>query len=357
MRSTSFVLPLVVLLATACEEKKSGITVGGSGAVEGCDLSIDKLTDTTWVMLRPLPDKTEIQDPRTRLRIVQEDGQTKVKYNVGSLADIYTYGCELKGEELICAEEAKLKDICQALIVGGAECTPDTLKGYETGATAEEAAKAVEEATANGDKYKGGDQWKQFELNNNNLGNKLQGLLYLKVDKRKCRLRVTDNYMTIYNGKKVEDSNPVGTNPFVKWDGGELLWDHCKDSGDIAPMRSAEYPTDLDHVETIGREGVGYGEEVHFWYLGQDARDVVDGCKVTYDLWFDGQDPQRGLTPDVVDVKGGKQEYRYHWSHTWTEPFPEGTLPAGATVMHRKWTCDDASKSGEEVACAAVALH
>ncbi|RME20873.1 MAG: hypothetical protein D6798_19465 [Deltaproteobacteria bacterium] len=356
MRTIPVILPVVLVLATACEEKKSGITVG-SGAVEGCDLAIDKLADTTWVMLRPLPDKSEIKDPRTRMRILKEDGQFKVKYNVGSLADVYTYGCEIQGEELICAEEAKLRDICQALLVGGAECTAETLQKYEKSATAEEVAKAIEEATANVEKYRNTDKWKQFELNNNNLGNKLQGRLYIKVDTRKCRLRVTDNYMTIYNGKEVEDSNPVGTNPFVKWDGGELLFEHCTDSGDIAPMRSAEYPADLNNVETIGREGVSYGEEVHFWYLGQDARDVVDGCKVTYDLWFDGQNPQKGLEPEVVEVKGGKKEYRYHWSHTWTEPFPEGTLPAGVTVMHRRWTCEDPSKSGEEVACAAVALH
>lgn len=359
MRHARLVLPLGALLLTACQEQGSGITVGGSGEVDSCTLTLDGLPGSTWVMLRPLPDKTEIDDTRTRLRFDKEGEEVKVKYNVGSLGDVYTYGCEKTETELICREEAKLRDICQALLVGESACTAEELKKYEPSATDEELAAAVTEATANVEKYKapGGSDWEQFKLNNNNLGNKLQGLLYIKIDDRKCRLRITDNYMTIYNGKRVEDSNPVGTNPFVKHDGGELLFEHCKDSGDLAPTRNAEYPADLAAVQTIGRDGVGIGEEVHFWYLGQDAREVVDGCKVSYDVWIDGANPKKGLEPEVAEVAGGKKEYRYHFSHTWTEPFPQGTLPAGAAVMHRKWTCDDTTKSGEEVSCAAVMLR
>ena len=43
--------------------------------------------------------------------------------------------------------EAKLKDICQALLVGDSACDATTLKGYEPGATDEEVNKAIEEAT------------------------------------------------------------------------------------------------------------------------------------------------------------------------------------------------------------------
>ncbi|MCK6502940.1 hypothetical protein L6R53_06010 [Myxococcota bacterium] len=350
-------LPLALALPlalVACQEKGSGITVGGSGAVEGCTLTLDGLKDSQWVMLKTMPDKTEVPDHRTRMKFIEEGGQTKVMYNVGSLSDVYTYGCTKSGDELTCREVARPRDWCQALLVGGGECTAEVLKGYDPTMTDEEVAKAIEEANANVTKYKGGADWKQFELNNNNLGNKLQGLLYIKVDDRKCRLRITDNYMTIYNGKKVEDSNPVGTNPFVKHEGGELLWEHCKDGGDVATLASPDYPTDLANVPVIREAALG--QEVHFHYLGQDGRAPVEGCEYSYDLWFDGTAPQRGLKPETVDV-GGKPELRWHWAHTWSEPNKDGTPLAGTTTIHRKWTCADATKSGEEVSCAALVIR
>jgi len=353
MRSLNLAVLALPLLLVACEERGSGIYVGGSGAVADCDLGLDKLNDTTWVILKVNPDKTEEPDPHARMKFSVQDGKYSVQYNVGSLSDVYTYGCEKKADELTCREEPRARDWCQALLVGGGECTSEVLKTYDPTIPDDELAKAVEEAKANVAKYQNTPDWKQFELNNNNLANKLQGLLYVKVDARKCRLRITDNYMTIYNGKRTEDSNPVGTNPFVKWSGGELLWDHCKDGGDIAPTHLAEYPTDLATVPLV-REAT-LGEQVDFWYLGQDARTPVEGCKYSYDLWFDGMNPQRGLTPDRVDVKGG-QELRWHWTHTWSEPNKDGTQLAGTTTMVRHWTCADATKSGEEVSCAAVVV-
>lgn len=346
---------LVPLTLLACQEQGSGITVGGSGAVDSCDLTLDNLVDSEWVMFKILPDKTEYPDFKTRMKFITEDDQLKVMYNVGSLSDVYTYGCEKKGEELICREEARPKDWCQALLVGGGVCTAEVLKGFDPTLADDVIAKAVEESTATVAKYKDGEDWKQFELNNNNLGNKLQGLLYIKVDPRKCRLRITDNYMTIYNGKRIEDSNPVGTNAFVRWGGSkELLWEHCTDSGDLASVAEAPYPENLDNVQVIRQ--AAFGQEVHFWYLGQDGRTPVEGCEYTYDLWFDGTDPQKGLKPDIVDVNNG-QELRWHWSHTWTEPNRDGMPLAGTTFIHRKWTCTDATKSGEEVSCAALRIQ
>ncbi|NOY27649.1 MAG: hypothetical protein GXP62_17425 [Oligoflexia bacterium] len=363
MRTRSFPFPLSVpvicllpLVLLSCEEKGSGIVMGGAGAVANCDLTIATLPDTEWVIYKILPDKTEAPDYKTRMKFFKEDGQLKVKYNVGSLSDIYTYGCEEKDNELTCREEARPKDWCQALLVGGAQCNAEVIKTFDPTLSDDVIAKAIEEATANVAKYKDTDNWKQFELNNNNLGNKLQGLLYAKVDARRCRLRITDNYMTIYKGKRVEDSNPVGTNAFVKWDGSkELLWEHCTDSGDVAPVADAPYPKDLSHVPLIHQ--ATFGQEVNFWYLGDDGRTPVEGCDYSYDLWFDGTDPQRGLKPEIVDVKHHKKELRWHWSHAWTEPNMDGMPLAGTTFIHRMWTCADPTKSGEELSCAAVRIN
>ncbi|MCB9780909.1 MAG: hypothetical protein H6742_20235 [Alphaproteobacteria bacterium] len=352
MRSQPLLLALPVLLL-ACEEQGSGITVGKQATAE-CALSKDSLVDTEWVILKAMPDKTEIPDHKTRMKFVKGDDGLQVKYNVGSLSDMYTYDCETKGEGLVCVEEPKVKDMCQALLVADAECTDAKLKELAPNASDDEIKKGIEEAVANVEKYKGGEGWDSFKLNNNNLGNKLQGILYVDIDTRNCRLRITDNYVTIYNGKRLEDSNPTGTNPFVKHEGGELLWEHCTDSGDVAITQLTEYPEDLTNVAVIREAGMG--DEVHFWYLGDDGRQAAETCDVTYDLWFDGTNPQKGLKPEIVDAKGGK-EYRWHWSHKWTEPNKDGTPLAGTTFIHRKWTCQDATKNGEEVSCAALVIR
>ena len=50
--------------------------------------------------------------------------------------------------------------------------------------------------------------------------------------------------MTVYNGKKVEDSNPVGTNAFVKNELGDLLWEHCENRNDFLPLSKGTFPED-----------------------------------------------------------------------------------------------------------------
>lgn len=349
------ILLLPALALTACEQKSSGIVVGGSGSAGECALSLDGLEGSQWVMLKAQPDKTELPDIKTRMSFLSEDGALKVKYNVGSLSDVYTYTCtkNAAGDELTCREIARPRDWCQAYLTGGAECTPDVLKKLDPTLSDEEIGKAIEEATANVAKFKDTENWKQFVFNNNNLGNKLQGLLYVKVDTRGCRLRIIDNYMTIYNGKRVEDSNPVGTNPFVKHEGGELLWEHCTDGADIAALETAELPADLSQVKSLREAAMG--QQVFFQYLGQDGRAPVEGCEYSYDLWFDGAAPQKGLKPELGTV-GGAPGLVYAWSHTWTEPNKDGSPLAGTTTIHRKWTCADTTKSGEEVSCSAVVI-
>lgn len=356
MQKLLVVLPALLLLPACGEtEPKSGIKLGTTNTPAECALSLDGLVGTQWAMYKALPDKTEIADYKTRMSFVDEGGQLKVKYNVGSLSDVYTYSCtkNAAGDELTCREIARPRDWCQAFLTGGAECTPEALKKLDPNLTDDEIAKAMEEANANVAKYKDKPDWKQFVFNNNNLGNKLQGLLYVKVDPRGCRLRIIDNYMTIYDGKRVEDSNPVGTNPFVKHEGGELLWEHCTDGTDIAALASPDLPADLSTVVSLREAGMG--QAVHFQYLGQDGRAPVEGCDYTYDLWFDGTNPQKGLKPTTGTI-AGEPALIYAWSHTWTEPNKDGSPLAGTTTLHRKWTCADATKSGQEVSCSAVVI-
>ena len=319
------ILSALGVTVAGCEEQGSKMTIGGKPpAAKDCALSLDSLGDTEWLFLRANPDKSEVADHHTRLQFKSEGGALKAKYNVGSISGMYDYNCTKKGEELLCLEAPKTRDWCQALVAGGAECNAETLRGIDPNLTDDEVAKGMTDAEDVMKKYRGTPDWDKFKFQNNNLGNKLQGILYVKVDTRSCRLRITDNYVTIYNGKKVEDSNPAGTNPFVKNELGELLWKTCDNSMDLVTLAAPEYPADPGNTQHIGRHKVG--AEVHTWLLHEPARTPKEGCTYSFDVWIDGKPEQKGLVPEVVDVAPAKgktpavQELRWHFAKTYTEP-------------------------------------
>jgi len=336
MNKFPFLAALLALsFATGCEEKSENKLSLGGNTVEGCDLALDNVADTEWLYLRANPDKTEVPDETIRMKFVSEDGQTKAKYNVGSITAMYTYNCTATEKELICKEKPKVSDWCQALVAGGGDCTPETLRKIDSTITDEQVKKGMEEGLATIKKYKDTPDWDKFVFSNNNLGNKLQGLLYINIDKKNCRIRVTDNYVTIYNAKKIEDSNPAGTNPFVKNDMGDLLWEHCTNSQDLVPLPDAEYPKDPGKVQSVVRYKVG--DTVNFWYLGEDGIEAKEGCSESADYWLKAKPLKSGVVPETVEVRKGK-ELRWHLANTFSEPIP--APPGGTISMVRTTTCE-----------------
>ncbi len=358
MQKRMAVIGLVSILGmVACEEQSSGFTVGDEKDPSACDLTLDTLDGTEWVFLKANPDKTETPEHFTRLKFKTEGGKTSAKYNVGSASDMYDYNCEKAGEEFICREDPKVKDWCQALVSGGAECTPETLKGIDPTITDEQVKKGMEEAEAVMKKYRDTPDWEKFKFQNNNLGNKLQGLLYVKVDKRNCRVRVTDNYITIYNGKKVEDSNPAGTNPFVKNEMGELLWEGCTNSADLVATAEPGFPENPEQVQHLARHASG--KEITMFYLNNDVRLSEEGCTYGYDVWKDGKPFAKDQTPEVVDGKKGEKELRWKISYSPTEPTAADRAALGEVFhLDYKATCTGEGKESKEgVACAAILVQ
>ena len=335
----------------ACEEKEGGLTIGDAGH-EGCDLSPDGLVDSEWVILKINPDKSEEADHSARIKFVKEDGKLKAKYNVQSVSDMYTYECTVKGEKkdkLTCMEKPRVKDMCQALAAGGKECTEAELQKVAAGATPEELKEGIEKGMEIIKKYKETPDWPKFVAQNNNLGNKLRGILYAKLDSKRCQLRVTDNYMTIYNSKKIEDSNPVGTNPFVKNEMGDLLWEHCENRQDFIPLNEGTYPADPANVGPQPQQTTG--KPVHFWYLAGDAQAPAEGCTYSYDTYLDGKPMQKGLSPKEADDGKGNKRLEWHVEHTFDAPSATQLGNVVTAVIETKCAGKEPAK---KVACAAV---
>lgn len=356
---TPLAFGLAALVAlTGCEEKSSKMTLGGNQDAGACDLGLDSLAGKDFVYLELKPDKSEVPTHKSRIRFFEEEGTLKAKYNVGSVADMYTYECRMSsgGDKLICGEKPKVKDWCQAMLVGGSDCELATLQTIEKSLTAEDIAEGVKEATENVAKYKDKPEWESFKLNNNNLGNKLRGILYVKVNDKKCQLTVTDNYLTIYNGKKREDSNPNGTNPFVKNELGELLWEHCTNRQDLVALDSATYPEDPQKVAHVARQEAG--KPVNFWFLAGDVQAPIEGCGFTYDTFYDGKPGDAGLSPKASE-DGTRLEW--HFAKNFALPSENGLGNAVTAVISGK--CDDPKKLGEgwkdgkRVVCAGVLVE
>jgi hypothetical protein len=309
-----------LLMVSACEEKPSKLAVGTAPAA-ACDLKVDGRAGSEWVIKKINPDKTEVPDHSARIQFFDEGGVLKAKYNVMSVAAMYTYTCEVTPNGLTCREPAKPKDYCQALVAGKAECTPEALKAIASDLTDEQIATGIKEANEVIAKFKGGPDWAKFEFNNNNLGNKLRGLLYVKVNDRECNLRVTDNYMTIYNGKRIEDSNPVGVNAFVKNTLGELLWEDCKDTTSLVPLAAEGFPADPAKAQPVVLHAPG--STVHYYVLAADLQTAAPECSYTYQTWLGGKPLAKDLKPTEVDGPAGKR-LEWHVSHTFEDASATG---------------------------------
>lgn len=333
------------LALASCDGSDEGMTLGGTD--QECALSWDSIAGTEWLFLKANPDKSEVPDIKTRLKFTSEGGKTTARYNVGSLSDFYDYPCEVVGEELICKQKPNVENWCTAILANGEECTAEALKKEEPSLTDKEIEEGKKAAEAEWAKHKGKPTEAQFKATYGNMGNKLRGVLYIKIDKRNCRLRVTDMYKFYYQGKWGEDSNPAGINAFVKNEEGELLFEHCDNPLDLVDLASAEYPKDPANVRNVGKHKPG--TDVHYWFLSADWAKPAEGCTYAYDVWHNSKPVAKGEKP--ADVEGTLQ---WHYNRTFENASPPGEAEVSTIVATK--TCQ--GKEPEKViACNALLVQ
>lgn len=316
----------------------------------GCELSLDSLDGSAFVMLESLDRTEDAPNPMARMKFYTEEGQLKAKYTVMSVSSAYEYECENRGKEVLCAEPPRLQDVCQALEVHEkGSCTKESLVAVSKAkATDEELAKAIKDAQETVAKYRDGDNWQHFEINNNNVGNKLQGFFYAKIEPRECQLMVDDMYMTVYNGKRIEDFNPVGKNPFVPTDI-EYLYETCNDANNTLDWATADKPK----VSEITPERVHEaGKPVYYHYYGEKGIKAKEGCTYSYDVWANWENASRGnaIEPDE------KGNITWMASHTFSQ---EGLVkglgqPGGIIHLSRFEECEGKKEKIDTLCNAAV---
>ena len=351
-RTCSIFAALALACLGACGSSEEESSKKKAGA---CELSMDTLSGTEWLYLAS-EDGDKPNHKFGRLKFHTEGGQLKAKYNARSTSGMYDYNCVPKGKQLECKEKAMPQDWCRALLTGGGKCDVAALTAIDSDLDPAEAAKGVEAGTAEYNtamKTLKGRALKDFKLGNNNLGNKLQARMYIQIDERRCRLKVGDFYMTIYNGKSIEDSNPNGTNAFVKNDQGELLWENCDggQSKNFVARPEMGFPKDPAKVAHLARYQVG--QQAQFTYLGMDGQTPPEGCTFSFDIWRDGKRAASNLSPGTTKVKHkGKMIPVAAW--LWDTKFEEPSGAQGEVVaMVRYKTCGGVKES-VGTACVAV---
>lgn len=298
----SLVLPagVVVLSLFAC--------TGGGGEVATCDLTVDTLPGQSFVMSEAQPDGPDKLNPLARIHFVEEGGKVSAKYTAMSMGDVYTYECEKQEKdgkaELKCSEKERLQDWCEALLAWDTTCKAKKLRELGATATDEEievAMKAAKKAK-NEAKEEGGRTWEIWHKSRAQLMNKLQGNLYAKVDEKRCRLRIDDLYWTLYKGEKKEDSNPVGTNPFVKAEKDWTFVD-CDNTVDLWDLEEDAFPT--KPLEAVPKHEIG--KSIYYYHTGKKAEKAEEGCAYTYDSYA-------GWLPVAQGVKAEpNEEGRLMW--------------------------------------------
>ncbi|MFT4624178.1 MAG: hypothetical protein ACI8PZ_002837 [Myxococcota bacterium] len=320
-----------------------GTSPGGADAVDSCGLDVTNLAGKTFVMYEAMADKSYKENQMARVRFSEEGGVTKAKYTIKHPVHVYDYDCtvytpEDGGDtELRCFEEEKPEDWCASLQAHEwGSCTSKKLGQLGAHGTEAELKAAVRQAKkdARAVKEEGEDVFKRWQLMNNNLGNHLQNRLYIKRDKRECRLSFADMYFTIYNGKGKEDTNPVGINPFVETTT-DYMFEHCEGKLNMAPYDKAKPPEDKDFGDPRAKKKAG--DDIYYHYLGADAVKAEEGCTYSMDTFSQYKAQESGIpvTPGEKDV--------LHWvgktSYPADDLIRQDNLELGIFVMKRFKEC------------------
>lgn len=281
-------------------------------AAPACDLTPASLVGKTFVESKILADRSETPDPMARVKFVDQGGVTHALYTVKNGLHTYDYTCAAGAREgeLRCVTKPDLKRTCLAFEVNAdGACTPEAVAALGFDFSAEDVIKTAEEVRKLVAEAKATPSWPTFQLMQNNVANPLQGVIFVKIDAAKCRIVLDDMFLTVFNGKKVEDFNPIGTNPFVRATE-DYLFEDCTAEGWLVDLDEPTLPADLTTIPRVRSHATG--KEVHYHYTGTVETAPVEGCTYSVDTWATWRPALKGQAVEAVEGK-----LQWHAAHTW----------------------------------------
>ncbi len=316
-------------------------------ATPACDLTVDTLAGKTFLMLEAQADKSEVPNPQARLRFVKEGDALIAKYTVKSLGNVYDYFCERLGDkqEVACKTKHNVAEACRAIdIHQEGSCSKakiEEITGWTLDAKDEEAIAAAKKELG---EARASQSWERYKAMHHHLGNAVQGVVYAKVDTRRCRLQIDDMMKIVYQHDFKEDFNPVGTNPFVGTDD-TYLFEDCPEGRVLADLTTPELPP----LSEIPPERIHQaGQPVHYWYvLSDDSRKAAEGCTYAADLYVNWRPFKADVTMTVTDGK-----IAWHVEHSYAAEDRIKVAGTDGAVFHmvRTKTCGG-EKSQIDVTC------
>ena len=137
---------------------------------------------------------------------------------------------------------------------------------------------------------------------NKNLGWKLEGMLYIRLDEKRCRLKISDMYATYVEGKRIEDFNMGGQSSYVRSEEDRYSMVDCPQNynrdkpemnrqGELIPWEMAEPDPNRDQPYPYSAQGarVPAGKPINWMYIdvALNAKGAPEGCTYYLDAFFD----------------------------------------------------------------------
>jgi len=116
--------------------------------------------------------------------------------------------------------------------------------------------------------------------------------------------------------------------------------------------RAGRPPADPDKIGHQAQYEVG--KEANIWYLAKDAREYKEGCNDSFDVWLDGKRLEKGLEPEVAELKHNKKELHWHYVYKPTAPSATGE---GDIITFVRSTACDGKPAETHVSCAAILVR
>ncbi len=267
--SATSLLGLALLLG-GCEQR----TTLGVAPVEDCDLDVENL-DGMFVAKKATPDKGEFEDKDFRIKFYQENGKKMARSTGGRIFP------QLPLTQKFVYEFVEVK---------------------ETATGDKEAFYRADLAKFYGFNEKELEEHKQ---KNKDLGWKVEGMLYIRVDDKQCALKVSDMYATYIEGKRVEDFNVGGQSKYVRSEEDRYSMidcpqayrrDHPEDNrqGELVPWDKATPDPNKDESYPRDRAGtiVPTGKPVYWSFIETERNTKTEAkseeqCSYYLDVYVD----------------------------------------------------------------------